>query len=55
VATVGVASAVGAIVFIIVAVLLGAGAGRPLTIAIVVALGGFFLAIVSLALPRRDL
>jgi hypothetical protein len=55
VATVGVAAAVGAIVFLVVAVILGAGAGRPLTIAIVVALVGFFLAIISLALPRRDL
>jgi hypothetical protein len=54
VATVGVAAAVGSVVFIIVAVLLGAGAGRPLTIAIVTALVGFALAFISLVLPRRE-
>lgn len=55
VATTGVAIGVGAAVFLIVAVLLGAGAGRPLVIAAVVAVFGFVLAIVSLALPRHEL
>ena len=54
VATLGVAVAVGAVVFIIVAVLLGEGASRPLAIAVIVALAGFLSAILSLALPRRS-
>lgn len=54
-ATLGVAVGVGAAVFLIVAVLLGAGAGSPLVIAAVVAMLGFVVAIVSLALPRQEL
>jgi hypothetical protein len=54
-ATAGVAIGVGAAVFLIVAVLLGAEAGKPLLVAAIVAMSGFLLAILSLALPRREL
>jgi hypothetical protein len=52
VATVAVAIAVGAAVFLVVAVLLGAGSAGPLITAAAITLSGFVVAFIAMALER---